>query len=30
MVDEQPTVRAKMEGDRVKLMNVSKTFSFDL
>ena len=30
IADEQPTIRAKMEGNRVELMNVSKAFSFDL
>lgn len=30
IADEQPTVRAKMERDRVELMNASKAFSFDL
>lgn len=30
IANEQPTVRAKMEGVRVELMNVSKAFSFDL
>ena len=30
IVEAQSTVSAKMEGDKVELMNVSKAFSFDL
>ena len=28
--DEHPTVSARMDGDKVELMKVSKAFSFDL